>query len=137
MYLLDTNICIFLIKNSFEHLSQKIETHAPYSIGISSISVAELEYGIAKSKYPEKNRIALLEFLSPFELIPFTNQDAEAFGTIREYLRKKGTPIGPYDLQIAAQCISRDFTLVTHNVKEFSRIPGLQIENWTEKPDTL
>lgn len=134
MYLLDTNICIFLIKQTYKHLFDKIQEHPPYAMGISSISVAELEYGVAKSKYPEQNKIALLEFLSPFELIPFTSQDAEAFGTIREYLRKNGAPIGPYDLQIVAQCLSRDFILITHNVKGFERVPGLKIENWVDKP---
>ena len=135
MYLLDTNICIYLIKNKYEFQAEKVQSQPPYSIGISAISVAELEYGITKSKYPDKNRLALLEFLSSFELVPFTQQDAQAFGEIREYLRKKGTPIGPYDLQLAAQCLSRDLTLVTHNVKEFKRIPKLKFENWVEEPN--
>lgn len=130
MYLLDTNICIYLIKQKSEKLLLELEKHPPFSIGISAISVAEMEFGIAKSVYPEKNRIALIEFLGPFEIIPFTDLDAEAFGSIRALLNKKGTPIGPYDLQIAAQCLSRDFILVTNNVKEFERVPGLKVENW-------
>ena len=134
MYLLDTNICIYLIKSKSESLLERIESEDAYNIFISSISVGELEYGIAKSHYPDKNRIALVEFLSSFEIIPFTDIDAQAFGNIRAYLNKIGTPIGPYDLQIAAQCITRDLTLITHNVKEFERVPHIKIENWFEGP---
>ncbi len=129
-YLVDTNICIYLIKNKSEMLLQRIELQNTKNIGVSAISVAELEYGISKSLYPEKNRTALIEFLSSFEIIPFTDLDAEAFGNIRVYLNKRGTPIGPYDLQIAAQCISRDLILITNNVKEFKRVLNLKIEKW-------
>lgn len=111
-------------------LLQRIELQNTKDIGVSAISVAELEYGISKSLYPEKNRTALIEFLSSFEIIPFTDLDAEAFGNIRVYLNKRGTPIGPYDLQIAAQCISRDLILITNNVKEFKRVLNLKIEKW-------
>ncbi len=130
MYLIDTNICIYLINKKSEKLLQRIELEEAFKIGISAITVAELEYGIAKSLYPEKNKIALVEFLSTFEIIPFTDIDAEVFGSIRVYLQKKGTPIGPYDLQLASQCLARDLILVTNNVKEFKRIPDLKIENW-------
>ena len=128
--MIDTNICIYLIKNKSEMLLQRIELQNTKNIGVSAISVAELEYGISKSLYPEKNRTALIEFLSSFEIIPFTDLDAEAFGNIRVYLNKRGTPIGPYDLQIAAQCISRDLILITNNVKEFKRVLNLKIEKW-------
>ena len=128
--MIDTNICIYLIKNKSEMLLQRIELQNTKDIGVSAISVAELEYGISKSLYPEKNRTALIEFLSSFEIIPFTDLDAEAFGNIRVYLNKRGTPIGPYDLQIAAQCISRDLILITNNVKEFKRVLNLKIEKW-------
>ena len=134
MHLLDTNICIYLIKKKSESLLKRIESEDAYNIFISSISVGELEYGIAKSHYPDKNRIALIEFLSSFEIISFTDIDAQAFGNIRAYLNKIGTPIGPYDLQIAAQCITRDLTLITNNIKEFERVPHIKIENWFEGP---
>ena len=130
MYLLDTNICIYLINKKSKKLLRRIEVEDAFKIGISAITVAELEYGIAKSLYPEKNKTALVEFLSSFEIIPFTDIDAEGFGSIRVYLNKKGTPIGPYDLQIASQCIARDLTLITNNIKEFERVPKLRIENW-------
>jgi tRNA(fMet)-specific endonuclease VapC len=129
-YLLDTDICIYLIKNKYPHLRIKIEQEIPEYIGISAVSVAELEYGVAKSKFPEHNKIQLLKFLSPFELVPFTGDDSENFGVIRTYLHKMGMPIGPYDLQIAAQCITRNLVLITNNVREFKRVPLLKIENW-------
>ena len=133
MYLLDTNICIYLINKKSEKLLKRIEMEDAYKIGISAITVAELEYGIAKSLYPEKNKTALIEFLSSFEIIPFNDIDAEVFGSIRDYLNKRGAPIGPYDLQIASQCLARELILVTNNIKEFERVPNLSIENWLVK----
>lgn len=133
MYLLDTNICIYLIKKRYQNLNHRIEEESAFNISISAVTIGELECGIAKSLYPEKNRIALLEFLGSFEIVPYTDIDTEAFGYIRACLNKKGTPIGPYDLQIAAQCISRDLVLITNNVKEFERVPDLKIENWVSQ----
>lgn len=130
MYLLDTNICIYLIKKRYPELQHRIEKEELFNIAISSVTVGELEYGIAKSKYPERNRELLYGFLAPFDIVPFNELDAENFGYIRAYLEKIGTPIGPYDLQIAAQCITRKTRLVTNNVKEFERIPNLIVENW-------
>lgn len=130
MFLIDTNICIYLIKNKYDYLHEKVEKEGSDKIAVSAITVAELEFGIAKSKYPESNKLALLEFLVPFEIIPFTELDCESFGELRAYLNQKGTPIGPYDLQIAAQCLSRDLTMVSNNIKEFERVPNLKYENW-------
>lgn len=130
MFLIDTNICIYLIKNKYDYLHEKVEKEGSDKIAVSAITVAELEFCIAKSKYPESNKLALLEFLAPFEIIPFTELDCESFGELRAYLNQKGTPIGPYDLQIAAQCLSRDLTLVSNNIKEFERVPNLKYENW-------
>ena len=92
-----------------------------FTIAISAVTVAELEYGVAKSLYPKKNRDTLMEFLTPFEIIPFSEKDCENFGFLRAYLNKNGTSIGPYDLQIAAQCISRALCIVTNNVKEVAQ----------------
>jgi tRNA(fMet)-specific endonuclease VapC len=130
MYLLDTNICIYLIKKKYPVLIEKVLEKKTIDIAISAVTVAELEYGIANSFYPKKNRDTLLEFLTPFEIISFSQKDCENFGFLRVHLKKKGTPIGPYDLQIAAQCISRDLCIVTNNVKEFERVPGIKIETW-------
>ena len=129
MYLIDTNICIYLIKNQNKDLRLKVEQQKPYEISISAISVAELEYGASKSKHVEKNRIALQNFLSSFEIIPFDDRDAEQFGIVRAYLEKQGQPIGTYDLEIASQALARGFIVVTNNKREFRRVPGLKVEN--------
>ncbi len=97
---------------------------------ISSITVFELEYGAEKSSWGEKTRLKLAMFLSPFNILPFTVDDAAAAGKIRSYLERRGTPIGPYDIQIAAEGLSRGGTIITHNTVEFSRVPNLKLEDW-------
>ena len=131
MYVLDTNICIYMMKRTSTELVNQIKKKSPLDLRISSITVAELEFGVANSQFPQKNKLALMKFLMPFSILPFDERDCEAFGAIRTFLKRKGTPIGSYDLQIAAQCLSRNFTLVTNNVGEFKRVPNLKIENWT------
>ncbi|TGK82070.1 type II toxin-antitoxin system VapC family toxin [Leptospira noumeaensis] len=130
MYLIDTNICIYFIKNNPKSVVQKVQSIQPYQIKISSITVAELEYGAVKSQFPERNRMTLIKFLSAFDIIPFTDSDAEVYGYIRSALEKNGKIIGPYDIQIAAQAISRNLILVSNNTKEFTRVPNLKLENW-------
>ncbi len=130
MYLIDTNICIYLITKRSESVRKRIEKEKPYQVAISAISVAELEYGVAKSRHIEQNRTALRNFLSAFEIIPFDDRDAEQFGVVRALLEKRGQPIGAYDLEIASQGLARDMTIVTNNDKEFRRVPGLTVENW-------
>ena len=130
MLLLDTNICIFLMKNKYPELANKLLNSDPSEIAVSSITVSELEYGAAKSQWPEKNRNNVRLFLAPFTIIPFDSNDAIAAGEIRHFLEKAGTPIGPYDLQIAAQGLARGFTVVTHNTGKFSRVPNLRITDW-------
>jgi tRNA(fMet)-specific endonuclease VapC len=132
MYLLDTNTCIF-IKNKkpitvLKKLEQVIKKRE--RIYLSSISVAELQYGVYNSQSIEKNRISLVEFLAPFEILDFDDTDAEIFGKIRAELKRHGKIIGPYDMLIAAQAISRDLILVTNNVDEFNRIEELKVEDW-------
>ena len=133
MYLLDTNICIYLINNKYPYLKERVQKEDPFTVAISSVTLAELKYGIAKSFYPEKNRFALLNFLSVIEIIDFTTHDCRAFGEIKAALFKRGLSIGPYDMMIASQCRARDHILVTNNVKEFERIPGIMIENWVNE----
>jgi tRNA(fMet)-specific endonuclease VapC len=130
MYLIDTDICIYLIKYRDARLRSKVESHAPYDLSVSAVTVAELEYGVAKSARVRQNRMALRKFLSAFEIIPFDDRDAEQFGLIRAFLQRKGTPIGPYDLQIAAQGLARGWPVVTNNENEYRRVPGLTVENW-------
>ena len=130
MYLLDTNICIYIIKKKPIEVLKKLKTKSKKDIYISSITVAELEYGVAKSIHPEKNKISLIEFLSIFNILNFDDTDAVEFGTIKADLAKKGKIIGPMDLLIAAQAKSKKLILVTNNVKEFERVAGIKIENW-------
>jgi tRNA(fMet)-specific endonuclease VapC len=112
------------------HLVEKVKAFEPFELKLSAVSVAELEYGMAKSKYSQKNKATLVEFLSSFDILPFDDNDAEYFGEIKALLERQGNIIGPYDLQIAAQALSRKMILGTNNVKEFMRVPNLRIENW-------
>lgn len=130
MYLLDTNICIYIINQNPKHVVERIKALKPHQIKLSSISLGELEYGVAKSLQREKNRRALIHFASGFDIVEFNDNDAEVFGLIRAELEKKGQIIGPYDMQIAAQAITRNLILVTNNTEEFSRIPHLKTTNW-------
>jgi len=132
MYLLDTNICIYIIKKKPVDVLKTLKTKSKKDIYISSITIAELEYGIAKSHFPEKNKIALIEFLSIFNILPFDDNDAVDFGEIKKELEKKGKIIGPMDLLLAAQAKSKKLILVTNNTKEFERVEGLKIENWLQ-----
>jgi tRNA(fMet)-specific endonuclease VapC len=100
-------------------------------IFISSLTVAELEYGVSNSQFPEKNRFSLLEFLSILSILDFRETDAIPYGEIKTDLKRKGTIIGPIDLLLAAQALSNDLVFVTNNTKEFSRIENLQIEDWS------
>ena len=131
-YLLDTNICIYIIKKKPESVIKKFSKLKTGSVAISSITLSELYYGVAKSSKPDQNMIALLEFISPLEIVDFTNIDALVYGKIRNSLEKKGSPIGAMDLLIASVAKSQDFVLVTNNTREFSRISDLKIENWVE-----
>lgn len=134
MYLLDTNICIFLIRNKMPQLKKRLLECDPDQVFLSAISVAELEYGASKSQDRVKNREALLKVCSAFgNILDFSNADTEAYGIIRAYLEKTGKPIGPYDMQIAAQAMTRNLTVITHNYDEFSRIPWIKVEDWTRE----
>jgi tRNA(fMet)-specific endonuclease VapC len=123
-------MCISLIKQQPASVVERIQSVPIEDIGISSITVAELEYGVAKSDHSEANRIALLEFLSPFRILQFGQTAAYEYGTIRSTLEKEGRGIGPMDLLIAAHAVSEGVVLVTNNEREFSRVPTLRTENW-------
>ena len=130
MYLLDTNICIYIINKKPESVIKKFDNLNPDEIKISTITVAELEYGVSKSKKRDQNRLALRNFLSAFEIITFDTKDAEIFGIIRSDLENRGEPIGPYDMQLTAQALARDLVLVSNNTNEFNRVKKLKLENW-------
>ena len=129
-YLLDTNICIYIIKKNPQSVFNRLLEIPPHQLSVSAISVAELEYGVRKSSQPEKNQLALKNFLKPLSVLSFDFSATIEYGMIRSNLEKKGIPIGPLDLLIAAHAKSLNYTLVTNNEKEFSRIDGLKIENW-------
>lgn len=131
-YMLDTNICIYAMKNKPEHVLQRLKEELDSGVCISSITLAELEYGMKHSSNPAKNEQALLRFLIPFTVLPFGAAAASEYGTIRNDLQNNGTPIGPLDMLIAAHARAENMILVTNNVREFERVPGLEVENWVE-----
>ena len=129
-YLLDTNTCIYMIKRSPPDVFDRFKTLHVGDVGVSAITCCELQFGVANSSRPDENQLALTEFLSPLEVRDFPSAAAIAFGKIRAHLQRVGTPIGNYDLLIAAHALYEGFTLVTNNTKEFERVPGLKVENW-------
>ena len=132
-YILDTNICIYIIKKKPIRVFEKFSELPLGSVGVSTITLAELQYGVKKSAQPEKNQLALNQFLIPLEIADFDSEAAAEYGEIRATLEKGGTPIGPLDTLIAAHAKSLKLTLITNNEKEFGRIAGLSIENWTKE----
>lgn len=129
--LLDTNICIYIIKRQPAAVLKHFLAYQVGDIGISSITLSELRYGVAKSAHREKNTKALDEFIIPLEVVSFDEEAARIYGDIRATLEKAGTPIGAMDTLIAAHALSLGIPLVTNNAREFSRIPALDIVDWT------
>jgi tRNA(fMet)-specific endonuclease VapC len=129
-FMLDTDSCIALIKRKPNSILRRLTSLSPGEAGISAISLAELRYGVATSAQQEKNGLALDEFLLPLEVADFDEPTAESYGMVRAALEKAGTPIGPLDTQIGAHALSLGATLITHNSREFRRIPGLAVEDW-------
>jgi tRNA(fMet)-specific endonuclease VapC len=129
-FLLDTNICIYLIKKRPHAVLEQFRQHSPQDVAISTITFFELHYGVEKSRYRQRSEDALAKFLLPLNRIDFDCCAAKESAGIRAQLEKQGEPIGPYDLLIAGLARSRNMTLVTNNVKEFERIESLSLENW-------
>jgi tRNA(fMet)-specific endonuclease VapC len=129
-YMLDTNTCIYIIKKHPESVLKKFKSLLIGDICISSVTFAELMYGVHKSQHQQKNKAALQAFVLPLDVVPFDEEVASHYGYIRVLLEKKGTPIGSLDLMIAAHAQSLNSILVTHNTKEFSRVPKLKLEDW-------
>jgi tRNA(fMet)-specific endonuclease VapC len=132
MIILDTNICIYLIKRKPPSVLRHFQNYRPGDIAISAITLAELEYGVAKSQAKERNKKALSQFIIPLEVLPFDHAATVCYGQIRADLERKGQPIGANDLLIAAHALSLDALLVTNNMKEFARIEDLKLANWVE-----
>ena len=131
-YMLDTNICIYIMKNKPEKVLERFKKELGDGVCISSITLAELEHGMKNSSNPARNEQSLLRFLLPLSILPFGPAEASESGEIRTSLQKKGTPIGPMDMLIAAHARSEGLILVTNNIREFERVPDLELENWAE-----
>ena len=131
-YLLDTNTCIYIIKRSPEQVMHRFKRLRVGDVGVSAITVCELQFGVANSSQPERNQQALTEFLGPLEVMDFPVAAAATYGEISAHLQRSGRPIGSYDLLLAAHALHENLTLVTNNLREFSRVPNLRAENWLE-----
>lgn len=134
-YLLVTNICIFVINLRPAGVRQRLERLAIGDVGVSTVTVSELQYGVAKSKATERNQAALDKFLLPLEILPYDHFAARHYGHLRCHLEKQGTPIGPLDMMIAAHALAINATLITHNTSAFERVPSLRLDDWTRSPD--
>lgn len=131
-YMLDTNICIYLINNRPPHVRPRFDAHVIGDIGVSAITAGELAWGVAKSA-SARNRAALETFLLPLEVVPFDEHVVWRYAELRATLERRGTPIGALDMQIAAHALTLGCTLVTNNTREFARVDGLVLENWAEQ----
>jgi len=131
-YMLDTNTCIYIIKRKPLDVIERFKKIEISQIGISSITLSELSYGVSKSSKPEQNQMALAQFVAPLEILAYGDEAAQYYGNMRVLLEKQGTPIGSLDMLIAAHTLSSDCILVTNNEKEFNRIPNLKIDNWVK-----
>jgi len=130
-YMLDTNICIYLIKQKPEKVLRHFKAHSVGEIGISSITLAELRYGVERSQQVQKNRQALEEFTLPLEIAAFDEASAEVYGSVRAGLEQAGTPVGSMDMLIGAHALSLGVTLVTNNLREFEKIKNLKVVDWS------
>jgi len=131
-YMLDTNICIYIIKKKPEKVIRRLQGLSLSDVCISSITLSELEYGVEKSGRRDRNKIALANFIAPIGVIDYDDLAAAQYGKIRTSLEKNGMTIGALDMLIAAHALARDLILVTNNEREFKRVSGLTIENWFE-----
>lgn len=132
IYLLDTNTCVYAIKRMPQVL-RRLQERSPGDFAVSAITVAELRFGAAKSSRPTETRRGVDAFLKPFEVLPFGNDAASEYAPLRLTLEREGRPIGERDLLIAATAKSLGLIVVTHNVREFSRVPGLKVEDWHDE----
>ena len=129
-YLLDTNICIYIIKKKPKNVIERFRQTSISDIGVSSITLSELEYGVVKSAKPGQNKLALAQFMAPIDIYAYDDVAAQHYGKIRARLEKQGTPIGALDMLIAAHALALDSVLITNNESEFKRVSKLKIENW-------
>ncbi|CAM3737293.1 type II toxin-antitoxin system VapC family toxin [Deinococcus saxicola] len=131
-YLLDTNICISIIKDRPAAVRERFDGLRPGEVGLSAVTEAELLHGVYKSARVDHNLAAVLDFVSQLVVLPFDSQVTDAYGRVRAGLEQAGQPIGPLDFQIAATALAHGLILVTNNTREFTRMSGLKIEDWTQ-----
>lgn len=129
-FMLDTNMCIYIIKQKPPDVIKRIYQTEISEVGFSSITLSELLYGVSKSSKPEQNQIALAQFIAPLDILSYDDEAAQNYGELRAYLEKHGKPIGPLDMLIAAHALSTKCVLITNNEQEFIRVPNLKIGNW-------
>jgi tRNA(fMet)-specific endonuclease VapC len=129
-FMLDTNVCIDLIRQRSAEMLRHLQRSSPRDVCVSVITLGELEYGVAKSSAPERNRLALAEFMTPITVLSYNDVVAPVYGRIRAHLDAKGSRIGALDTLIAAHALAAGLTLVTNNEREFRRVPGLHVVNW-------
>jgi tRNA(fMet)-specific endonuclease VapC len=128
-YMLDTNILIYTIKNRPTKVREAFKRHADY-LAMSTVTLGELIYGAEKSTQSDRNLADIEALAARMDVVPFDSQAAIHFGQVRAELAESGKLIGPYDLMIAGHARSRGLILVTNNLREFKRVPGLRVENW-------
>ena len=131
-YMLDTDMCVCVIKQRPKAVILRLRRTSVLDVCISAITLSELEYGVSKSSRPDRNKVALVEFLAPLQVVPYDDMAAQEYGRLRAYLEERGTPIGSLDTLIAAHALALNCALVTNNEGEFSRVPRLRIQNWPE-----
>lgn len=129
-YLLDTNICIYVIRQKPQAVLTRLQGVRLADVAISAITLSELQYGVSKSARPEQNRVALAQFVAPIEVLDYDGCAATRYGDLRAELERAGEPLGSLDMLIAAHALALDRTLVTNNEAEFRRVPALSVENW-------
>jgi tRNA(fMet)-specific endonuclease VapC len=130
MFLLDTNVCVQYLRGKNVLVRQRLAACPTHEVRLCSVVLSELYVGALRSAQPAKNRADVDQFTAPFARLPFDDAAADVYARIRHHLERQGTPIGPYDLQIAAIALANGCTLVTHNTAEFNRVPGLVVEDW-------
>ena len=129
-FMLDTNVCVELLRGRAPRVYERLRTYEIDEIAVSSITLAELQYGAAKSTRPARHEVLLAEFCAPLAVLPFDTIAAQTYGRVRTALERTGTPIGPLDTLIASHALSLGLTLVTNNEREYLRVMGLHVENW-------
>lgn len=129
-YLLDTDTCVSIIRSKSPRILQKLAQHAVTEVAVSANTVAELQYGVEKSSRPIQNQQALIRFLLPLNVLDFDVAAASEYGRVRTFLERHGLAIGPLDTLIGSHAMAQGLIVITSNVREFSRIPGLLVEDW-------